>query len=326
MMKAPAFWARPPGLLSELLLPVGAGWDVAGRLREALFRPYSPPVPVVCVGNLVAGGAGKTPVALTLATHLVSCGVAVHIVTRGYGGRLGGPVRVDPARHDASAVGDEALSLAVRAPCWVARDRARGVRAAAEAGAQLVVLDDGFQNPGIAKTLSLVVVDAAYGFGNGRVIPAGPLRENLARGLARADAIVFLGGETQRYGLGFPGDDGALPVLHAELRPVGGERLAGRRLLAFAGIGRPEKFFATLQALGAELVGTRPYPDHYPFGAGELDQLLRAAERAQACLITTAKDIVRVPATMRSAIEVLEVEICWDDPGALAELLRPVIV
>ena len=326
MMKAPAFWARPPGLLSELLLPVGAGWDVAGRLREALFRPYSPPVPVVCVGNLVAGGAGKTPVALTLATHLVSCGVAVHIVTRGYGGRLGGPVRVDAARHDASAVGDEALSLAVRAPCWVARDRAHGVRAAAGAGAQLVVLDDGFQNPGIAKTLSLVVVDAAYGFGNGRVIPAGPLRESLARGLARADAIVFLGGETKRYGLGFPGDDGALPILHAELRPVGGERLAGRRLLAFAGIGRPEKFFATLQALGAELVGTRPYPDHYPFGAGELDQLLRAAERAQACLITTAKDIVRVPATMRSAIEVLEVETCWADPGALAELLRPVIV
>jgi len=326
MMKAPAFWARPPGLLSELLLPVGAGWDVVGRLREALFRPYFPPVPVVCVGNLVAGGAGKTPVALALATHLVSCGVAVHIVTRGYGGRLGGPVRVDAARHDASAVGDEALSLAVRAPCWVARDRAQGVGAAAQAGAQLVVLDDGFQNPGIAKTLSLVVVDAAYGFGNGRVIPAGPLRESLARGLARADAIVLLGAETQRRGPGFPGNDGALPILHADLRPVGGERLAGRRLLAFAGIGRPEKFFATLQALGAELVGTRPYPDHYPFAAGELDQLLRAAERAQACLITTAKDIVRVPATMRSAIEVLEVEICWADPGALAELLRPVIV
>ena len=212
---------------------------------------------MVCVGNLVAGGAGKTPVALSLAAHLVSRGIAVHIVTRGYGGRLGGPVRVDPARHDAAAVGDEALLLAARAPCWVARDRAGGVRAAVAAGAQMVLLDDGFQNPSIAKTLSLLVVDAEYGFGNGRVIPAGPLRESLARGLARADAIVLLEAEAQSRCLETLGIDGALPVLHAALRPVAGERLAGSRLLAFAGIGRPEKFFSTLRALGAELVGTR---------------------------------------------------------------------
>ena len=190
---APGFWARPPGLLSELLLPVGTSWEAVGRLRHAFARPYCPPVPVVCVGNLVAGGAGKTPVTLALAAHLVSCGIAVHIVTRGYGGRLGGPVRVDPARHDAAALGDEALLLAKRAPCWVARDRSRGVRAAVAAGAQIVLLDDGFQNPWIAKNLSLLVVDAAYGFGNGRVFPAGPLRESLARGLSRADAIVLLG-------------------------------------------------------------------------------------------------------------------------------------
>ncbi|HYZ40578.1 MAG TPA: tetraacyldisaccharide 4'-kinase, partial [Stellaceae bacterium] len=144
MRTAPAFWARPPGLLSELLRPVGAGWEAAGRLRQALARPYCPPVPVVCVGNLVAGGAGKTPVALALATHLVSRGIVAHIVTRGYGGRLGGPVRVDATFHDAAAVGDEALLLAEEAPCWVARDRADGVRAAVAAGAQMVVLDDGF--------------------------------------------------------------------------------------------------------------------------------------------------------------------------------------
>jgi tetraacyldisaccharide 4'-kinase len=326
MMKAPAFWARPPGLLSELLLPLGAGWDAAGRLRQAFFRPYFPPVPVVCVGNLVAGGAGKTPVALALAAHLVSCGVAVQIVTRGYGGRLAGPVWVDPGRHDAAGVGDEALLLAARTPCWVARDRADGVRAAVAAGAQVVVLDDGFQNPGVAKTLSLVIVDAGYGFGNGRVIPAGPLRESLARGLARADGIVLLGAETQPSGPESAGVDGPLPVLHADLRPVVGERLAGARLLAFAGIGRPEKFFATLRALGAELVATRPFPDHHPFRAGEIDRLLRAADQAQARLITTAKDILRVPAAMRSTIEVLEVEIRWVDPDALAELLGRVIV
>jgi tetraacyldisaccharide 4'-kinase len=321
MRTAPGFWTRAPGLLSELLLPVGAGWDAAGRLRQAFARPYCPPVPVVCVGNLVAGGAGKTPVALSLATHLVSRGIAVHIVTRGYGGRLGGPARVDAALHDAAAVGDEALLLASRALCWVARDRADGVRAAVAAGAQMVVLDDGFQNPGIAKNLSLVVVDAAYGFGNGRVIPAGPLRENLARGLARAGAIVLLGAETQSGCPAPLGIETALPVLHGVLRPVAGERLTGSRLLAFAGIGRPEKFFTTLQTLGVELAATRPFPDHHPYSAGEIDQLLRAAERAQARLITTAKDIVRVPNAMRTAIEVLEVEIRWRDPDALAGVL-----
>ena len=323
MRTAPAFWARPPGLLSELLLPLGAGWEAAGRLRHSFARPYCPPVPVVCVGNLVAGGAGKTPVALALATHLVSCGIAVHIVTRGYGGRLGGPVRVDPARHDARAVGDEALLLAMPAPCWVARDRADGVRAAVAAGAQMVVLDDGFQNPGIAKTLSFLVVDAAYGFGNGRVIPAGPLRESPARGLARADTVVLLG---SGGAAALPRiDRTALPVLHAALRPVAGERLAGARLLAFAGIGRPGKFFTTLRVLGAKLVDTWAFPDHHPFRAGEIDRLFRAAERAQARLITTAKDIVRVPAAKRAAIEVLEVEIRWCDSAALAEVLSGVV-
>ncbi len=323
MRTAPAFWARPPGLLSELLLPVGAGWEAAGRLRQAFASPYRPPVPVVCVGNLVAGGSGKTPVALALAAHLVCRGIAVHFVTRGYGGRLGGPVRVDPANHDAAAVGDEPLLLAAQAPCWVARDRADGVRAAVAAGAQMVALDDGFQNPGIAKNLSLVVVDADYGFGNGRVIPAGPLRESLARGLARADAVVLLGAEAQPGCLESPAIGRALPVLRAVLRPVAGERLAGARLLAFAGIGRPDKFFTTLRILGAELVGTRSFPDHHPFRAGEIDRLLRAAEQAQARLITTAKDIVRVPVAMRAAIDVLEVEIDWRDPEALDDLIGP---
>lgn len=320
MRTAPAFWAQPPGLLSELLLPVGAGWEAVGQLRQAFARPYRPPVPVACVGNLVAGGAGKTPVALALAAHLVSCGIAVHIVTRGYGGRLGGPVRVDAALHDAAAVGDEALLLAKQAPCWVARDRADGVRAAVAAGARMVVLDDGFQNPGIAKNLSLVVVDADYGFGNGRVIPAGPLRENRSRGLARADAVVLLGAEPQPLRI-----DLALPVLHAALRPVAGERLASKRVLAFAGIGRPEKFFAMLRTLGAELVGTRPFPDHHSYRAGEIDRLLRAAERAQARLITTAKDIARVPTAKRAAIEVLEIKVSWRDADAFAEVLSSVV-
>jgi tetraacyldisaccharide 4'-kinase len=325
MRAAPAFWAGPPGILADLLLPIGAAWDAAGRLRQALSRPYRPPVPVVCVGNLVAGGAGKTPVALALASALAAQGVAVHIVTGGYGGRLGGPVRVDPARHDAAAVGDEALLLAARAPSWVARDRAAGVRAAVAAGARAVLLDDGLQNPTIAKTLSLVVVDAGYGFGNRRVIPAGPLRESLARGLARADALVLLGGEAEASCVRRAEIIGARRMLPARLEPVAGQRLAGSRLLAFAGIGRPEKFFASLRSLGAELVCARAFPDHHAFRPREIAQLRHDAERARARLVTTAKDIVRVAPTERAGIEVLDVEIRWADLGALGDLIEPVL-
>jgi tetraacyldisaccharide 4'-kinase len=188
-----------------------------------------------------------------------------------------------------------------------------------------VLLDDGFQNPTIAKTLSLLVVDADYGFGNGRVIPAGPLRESLARGLARADAVVLLETEAQPSSWKRFEIDADLPVLRAVLRSVAGGRLAGSRLLAFAGIGRPEKFFATLRALGAVLVGTRAFPDHHPFRVAEIDQLLRDADRARARLVTTTKDIVRVPPAIKTEIEVLEVEIRWRDPAALAELIGPLV-
>jgi tetraacyldisaccharide 4'-kinase len=326
MRAAPRFWAEPPGLLlAGLLMPVGAAWDAASRLREAVVRPYRAPAPVLCVGNLVAGGAGKTPVALGLASHLIAHGRNVHFVTRGYGGRLGGPVRVDPLRHDAVAVGDEALLLAKHAPMWVARDRAAGVRAAVAAGADIVLLDDGLQNPTVAKTLSILVVDAAHGFGNGRVIPAGPLRESLSRGLAKADALVLLAAETETPEPPQIAIDSGLPVLRAALAPIRGERLAGARLVAFAGIGRPQKFFATLRELGAVLVGSHAFPDHYPFRDTEIEQLLRDAEREVARLVTTAKDIVRVPPAYRRAVEVLEVEVRWYNPAALDEITGPIV-
>src|SRR5262249_1335741 len=198
-----------------------------------------------------------------------------------------------------------------RAPCWVARDRGAGVRAAVAAGAGIVLLDDGFQNPAVAKTLGLVVVDADYGFGNGRVMPAGPLRESLRRGLARADAVVLLAAPRQPGSAARPRLAFSAPVLNGVLAPLGGERLAGCRLLAFAGIGRPEKFFATLRALGGLLIGTRAFPDHHPFRITELEGLRREAGRLGARLVTTAKDIVRVPSPQRGDIEVLEVEIRW---------------
>jgi tetraacyldisaccharide 4'-kinase len=326
MRAAPAFWAQSPGILANLLLPLGAAWDSVGRLRHALSHPYRPPVPVVCVGNLVAGGAGKTPVALAMTSHFAARGIDAHVIMRGYGGRLRGPVPVDPARHDAAAVGDEALLLAARGPCWVARDRCAGVRAAIAAGAELVVLDDGFQNPTIAKTLSLVVVDAFYGFGNGRVIPAGPLRESLARGLARAEALVLLGAEAKESCGEWIKISRGLPVLPAVLAPLDGQRLAGSRVFAFAGIGCPEKFFATLRSLGAVLVGARAFPDHHRFRTAEIAELRRSAARARARLVTTAKDMVRISPVGRAGIEVLEVEIRWRDPAAFAGLIGSVVL
>jgi tetraacyldisaccharide 4'-kinase len=309
------------GLAAGLLAPLGTAWDAASRLRRAIAHPYRAAVPVICVGNLVAGGAGKTPVVLALAGTIAARGVAVHIVTRGYGGRLGGPVRVDPAAHNAAAVGDEALLLAKRAPCWVAHDRAAGVREAASAGAGAILLDDGFQNPGIEKDLSLVVVDAEYGFGNRRVIPAGPLREPVAAGLARADAIVLIGDGAA------PAEvrEAGLPILCAELAAVRAAAFAGASVVAFAGIGHPEKFFATLRRAGAALVAAHPFPDHHPFAEAEITRLRQEAERAGAQLVTTAKDGVRLPARLRDGILVLEVEIRWQDEDAVAQLVAGVL-
>jgi tetraacyldisaccharide 4'-kinase len=326
MQTAPDFWGKKPGFVADLLRPLGAVWDTAGRLHRALARPYQPPVPVVCIGNLVVGGAGKTPVALSFGEWLMARGIAVHTVTRGYGGRLVGPCRVDTAHHNACEVGDEALLLAAHMPSWVARDRAAGAAAAVAAGAKAILLDDGFQNPSIGKTLSVVVVDSGYGFGNGRVMPAGPLREDRRRGLARADAAVLFTVAGEQSLISLAELDQNRPIIPAVLLPIDGERFAGQRLFAFAGIGRPARFFATIRALGAELVTERAFPDHYAFGEHDMAELCGAARHGQARLVTTAKDFVRLPPAARAEVEVLEVEVRWPDPEMLARLLNPVVL
>lgn len=313
-MRAPEFW-RTENALVRLLEPAGLIYAAAGRWRRARATPYRPSVPVICVGNIVAGGAGKTPVCLSLA-DLVE---GAHFLTRGYGGSEAGPLRVDADRHTADEVGDEALLLAARAPTWVARRRPDGARAAEAAGARALIMDDGHQNPSLAKSLSLVVVDGGYGFGNRRVIPAGPLREPLRDGLTRADAVVLMGDDTARVAARLPKD---LPVLRAHLA-AGPEaaRLAGRRVVAFAGIGRPEKFFATLRAAGATLAAVHPFADHHPYRHDDVQPILDEAFALGAVPVTTAKDAVRLPPDQRQQVDVVPVAVAWDDPDALRALL-----
>ena len=313
----PEFWHRE-GVLPRLLQPLAWAYAAGGAARRAWTQPWRAPVPVICVGNLTAGGAGKTPVVMALAQRLLGKGRHVHVLSRGYGGALSGPVAVDEARHDAAAVGDEALLLARVAPAWIARDRAAGARAAAAAGAELLVLDDGLQNPRLAKDLSFVVVDGGYGFGNGRVLPAGPLREPLAAGLARSDAVIVMGAdEAQVAPLVM-----AKPVLRARLVAENAADFVGRRVLAFAGIGRPAKFFATLEAAGARLVAREAFADHHRYGDDELGRLAATAAAAGARLVTTAKDAVRLSPAWRERVGVLRVAVAWDDEPALEAILE----
>jgi tetraacyldisaccharide 4'-kinase len=319
-MRAPEFWAGE-NLPARLLGPLGQVYGLAGRLRRRLVRPVCAGIPVICVGNLVVGGAGKTPVVLALAERLHAQGRRPHLLTRGYGGRAAGPLRVDPARHDAATVGDEALLLAEVAPTWCARDRIAGARAAAAAGADLVIMDDGFQSPWLQQDLAVLVVDGTFGFGNRRLLPAGPLREPIAAGLARAAAVVQLGPDET-------GLDRLLPPriarLHAELcASPQAPRLEGRRAVAFAGIGRPEKFFRSLAEAGAVLVARHAFADHHRYRRREILALLAEAVAKDALCLTTAKDRVRLPADLRALITILPVTVNWQDPDALDRLLMP---
>ena len=308
-----------------MLAPVALLYDSVSRLNSWLTTPMPSPVPVLCVGNLVAGGAGKTPTVIALAELLSAHGIPTHILTRGYGGRLSGPLRVDLAHHTAADVGDEALLLARVATTWIGADRRVTAHRAAEAGAKLVIMDDGFQNPNLRKDLSLVVIDGAVGLGNGRIIPAGPLREDPARALTRADAVLIMGDDMASVAdriisLAPRG----LPILTARLEPdETGAKLAAKRVFAFAGIARPEKFFASLRAAGCEVAGTRVFPDHHQFRTSDLAALRIAARDAGAILVTTEKDYVRLSAEEAAAIQVLAVRAAWRDEDSVAALLAP---
>lgn len=316
-MKAPQFWQHD-GLLALMLTPLSIGMTAIGRMRRALKQTRRVRIPVLCVGNFVAGGAGKTPVAIAVAERLIARGGNPHFLTRGYGGTVTGPTRVDATRHGAEHVGDEGLLLARTAPCWIARRRPAGGAAAAHYGADVVVMDDGFQNPSLRQNLSLVVIDGRYGLGNRRVLPAGPLREPFEDGIGRAHAVVLLGEDEHGILATLPE---SLPVLRADIVPAETDHLTGKTVFAFAGIARPEKFYTTLEAIGARIADTRSFDDHHIFTPAQIGWLLDRAAILDALPVTTEKDWVRLPEEVQDRFATLPVAVRWRDEAALDALL-----
>lgn len=330
MKTAPDFWWQPGFSLSGLVLRPAAWIYALIAGRRMLKRPRARSrLPVICIGNFVVGGTGKTPFAIELAHRLREDGLRPGFLLRGYGGSMKGPLLVRGETHNADEVGDEALLLARYGPTVIAADRPAGARLVEEQPIDVIVMDDGFQNPALAKDLSLVLVDCASGFGNGKCLPAGPLRAPAATQMLKADCLVLVGeGDAAEPAVHLAGRKG-LPILHAHLRPQPNEELEGRRLFAFAGIGRPQKFFATLKALGHEVKKTRAFPDHHAYSQADIKALLTEAEDAGLTLVTTSKDMARLETSqgelfhwIASSTEVLDVRMEIDNEDRLAGLIQ----
>jgi tetraacyldisaccharide 4'-kinase len=326
-MREPAFWHRPPSWISRLLMPLGALYGAVAARR--MQRPgFDAGIPVLCVGNYHTGGAGKTPTVLALTKLLRDLGETPVVLSRGYGGRLRGPIMVDLARHAAADVGDEPLMLAPTVPVAVARDRLSGVALARSQGASVILMDDGFQNPAIVKDASLIVIDANRGLGNACVFPAGPLRAPLHQQLARTDALIVIGDGAAANAVAAEIAARDRPVLSAHLKPTDASvaALAAKRVLAFAGIGDPSRFFRTLRAGGIEVIRERAFADHHPFSPGEIEALVAEATRDGLTLVTTEKDLARlrtaggIPSWAR-AIVPFAVTLEFDDAAGLRKFV-----
>lgn len=313
-MKTPAFW-NSKNILSTLLVPLSWLYALGHKWKSARITPAKVSVPVICVGNVTAGGAGKTPVVMHIGRMLKAEGVNAYFLSRGYGGSVEAPTRVDPTEHSAREVGDEPLMLAEILPTIVAKDRLAGAQYAIAQGASLIVMDDGLQNNALAKTLSLVVVDGTRGFGNGHMLPAGPLREPVSAVLARADAMIVIN----------PTEEIIIPpakqTLTASTSPVYAGFVKDKRWVAFCGIAYPDKFFTTLHNLGGHVMASRAFADHHLYSVHDMEELKKEAIRHGAGLITTAKDIVRITPTERGGISVVNIAITFDDEPALAALI-----
>lgn len=328
-MRAPAHWWRDEGGAAARLFlwPVSRIWGAVASWRMAKPARYRPPIPVICVGNPTVGGAGKTPTAIALARISRGRGLKPGLLSRGYGGTAKGPLLVDPARHTAAEVGDEALLLAAAAPTVIAEDRAAGAAMLVEQGVDIIIMDDGFQNPAVDFDLALLLVDAERGIGNGRVLPAGPLRAPLAPQLRRADALLVVGKGEAAAPLVRAAARAGRATIHARIRPTRVRDWRKEPILAFAGIGHPDKFFATLTAAGAPVAKTYGFPDHHTYSDVDAERLLKIADAEKLRLVTTEKDMARLTGAtgpreqLRKRAEAFHVIMEFENPVAIGEMI-----
>ncbi len=318
MIKTPRFWQQPYHPLGIILGPLGLFYAFGTQLRLKLCKPYRVSIPVICVGNVTAGGTGKTPVVKSLVNLLKhEFGLTPHIIMRGYGGQASTTRRVDNTIHDANIVGDEALELADVAPVWVGRDRKALALAAIAAGATIIVMDDGLQNPALHKDISFIVVDRKIGLGNQRIIPAGPLREPLAAAIQRSDAFILIGDGTYTPPAALPYFAASM-MAHADTL----QNWRHQAIFAFAGIGRPEKLKETLINAGLIVLGFRAFPDHYKYSPRDIADLQQRADKAGAILVTTKKDWLRLSPALRKGIFYLDVNLAFVEPAAWQAFLH----
>jgi tetraacyldisaccharide 4'-kinase len=317
-MQSPAFWHKSSSLFGFLLAPLGWLYDAVGKFLRGRITPRRVSIPVICVGNATLGGSGKTPVVAEIARRLRSSQIDAHILSRGYGGKSTGPLLVDGNFHTSKDVGDEPRMLSSIAPVWVSASKVAGARAAATAGAQVIILDDGLQNPTLHKDFSFLVVDGGGAFGNGKIFPAGPLREYPQAVMERADAVVFIGEETAPKEVAHT----RKPFLRALPRTMPPQDLRGKVVFAFCGIGRPQKFFDGLKAQGAKIVEEKIFPDHHPYTHEEIEKILTEAQRMNALPVTTEKDSARVPRDLLPRVTVCGLRLIWQDEAGMESLMR----
>lgn len=325
MIRTPAFWHRRPGFFSTLLAPLG--WVYASATAARVKRQdqgYRPSCPVICVGNLNAGGTGKTPTTIAMVERILARGKTPIVVSRGFGGSIGKPILVDPKNHKADYVGDEPLLMAAFCQVVVSKDRAAGAKLTESLGADAIIMDDGFQNPSVQKDMSIVVVNAGLGFGNGRCIPAGPLREPVNTGLDRADFCLSIGPDADQDVFDQSwGDQITVAHIRGQILPLQtGMQWSGLRVFAFAGIAHPSKFFETLHALGADVIDTEALADHEPLSPTLLNRLLTRADSARAQLVCTEKDAARIPPSFLPNVLTLPVRLAIQDWAQIDQRLN----